>query len=388
MNTSSLLVAAPSNLREQRATRCIFFVAGLGMASWAPLIPFAKSRLGIDDGTLGLLLFCIAAGSMLLMPFAGRLIARFGCRALILACAVAFCIDLPWMMSAGTPLEMGAALLLFGAANGLLDVSMNAQAVIVERESGQARMSGFHGLYSIGSIAGAGGVSALLWLGLEPLHAIWLVVALIAAIVSLASASLLSKREPEGTRGPGGTLKALAHPRILLIAVLCFFIFLIEGAMLDWSAVFLHGERGMEKSHAGVGFTLYSIAVALGRLYGDRFVNAVGGAGVLTLGGLGAAAGLLVIVSVDHAGIALFGFMLTGLGLANLVPVLFTTAGNQPDVPSNFALPAVTLVGYTGLLSGPALIGEVARQSSLTAAFSAGVAIVLLVSVCARRLAR
>lgn len=358
------------------------------MACWAPLIPFAKSRLHVDDGTLGLLLLCVAAGSMLLMPFAGRLITRFGCRTLILACALIFCVDLPWMMSAGSPAEMGVALLLFGAANGLLDVSMNAQAVVVERESGQARMSGFHGLYSIGSIAGAGGVSLLLWLGLQPSHAIWLVVVLLAVIVIMASGHLLPKRAPEGTGAPGGTLRALAHPRVLLIALLCFLIFLIEGAMLDWSAVFLHGERGMEKSHAGFGFTLYSIAVALGRLYGDRLVNAVGGAGVLTLGGLGAAAGLLVIVSIDHAGIVLMGFMLTGLGLANLVPVLFTTAGNQPDVPSSFALPAVTLVGYTGLLSGPALIGEVARQSSLTTAFGAGVAIVLLVSVCARRLAR
>nr|WP_256736564.1 MFS transporter [Pseudomonas gingeri] len=376
-----------ANLRQQQATRGIFFVAGLGMASWAPLIPFVKSRLDIDDGTLGLLLFCIAAGSMLVMPFAGRAIARLGCRTLILACAAVFCLILPFMMYATSAVAIGAALLVFGAVNGLLDVSMNAQAVIVERDSGQARMSGFHGFYSIGSVAGAGGVSLLLWAGLGPLQAISLVAVLIALVVTQASAHLLARRPQEGAES-GGPLQALAHPAILLIALLCFFIFMVEGAMLDWSAVFLHTERSMEKSHAGFGYTLYSIAVALGRLYGDRLVNACGRQRMLMLGSACAAAGLLLIVLVDLPGIALAGFILTGIGLSNIVPILFTAAGNRPEVPSSFALSAVTLVGYTGLLSGPALIGFVAHHSSLSTAFSAAVVIMLLVCCSARRLTR
>lgn len=376
-----------SNVRQQRATRRIFFIAGLGMASWAPLIPFVKTRLDMNDGTLGLLLFCIAAGSMLVMPFTGRAIARFGCRALILACSVVFCLVLPFMMYATSVLAIGAALLLFGAVNGLLDVSMNAQAVIVERESGQARMSGFHGFYSIGGVAGAGGVSVLLWAGLMPLPAISLMALLIALVVSRAAPHLLAKRPVEPGES-GGTLQALAHPGVLFLAALCFFIFMIEGAMLDWSAVFLHTERSMDKSHAGFGFTLYSIAVALGRLYGDRLVNAVGRQRVLVLGSLCAAAGVLLLVSVDHTDVALGGFILAGAGLSNIVPILFTAAGNQPGVPSNFSLPAVTLIGYTGLLSGPALIGFIAHHSSLTAVFGAGVVIMLLVASCARRIAR
>nr|WP_256261950.1 MFS transporter [Pseudomonas gingeri] len=376
-----------ANLRQQQATRGIFFVAGLGMASWAPLIPFVKSRLDIDDGTLGLLLFCIAAGSMLVMPFAGRAIARLGCRTLILACAAVFCLILPFMMYATSAVAIGGALLVFGAVNGLLDVSMNAQAVIVERDSGQARMSGFHGFYSIGSVAGAGGVSLLLWAGLGPLQAISLVAVLIALVVTQASGHLLARR-PQESAESGGPLQALAHPAILLIALLCFFIFMVEGAMLDWSAVFLHTERSMEKSHAGFGYTLYSIAVALGRLYGDRLVNACGRQRMLMLGSTCAAAGLLLIVLVDLPGIALAGFILTGIGLSNIVPILFTAAGNRPEVPSSFALSAVTLVGYTGLLSGPALIGFVAHHSSLSTAFSAAVVIMLLVCCSARRLTR
>ncbi|MGY2169177.1 MFS transporter [Pseudomonas gingeri] len=387
MNTHVLHPQRVANLRQQQATRGIFFVAGLGMASWAPLIPFVKSRLAIDDGTLGLLLFCIAAGSMLVMPFAGRAIARLGCRTLILACAAVFCLILPFMMYATSAVAIGGALLVFGAVNGLLDVSMNAQAVIVERDSGQARMSGFHGFYSIGSVAGAGGVSLLLWAGLGPLQAISLVAVLIALVVTQASAHLLARR-PQESAESGGTLQALAHPAILLIALLCFFIFMVEGAMLDWSAVFLHTERSMEKSHAGFGYTLYSIAVALGRLYGDRLVNACGRQRMLMLGSACAAAGLLLIVLVDLPGIALAGFILTGIGLSNIVPILFTAAGNRPEVPSSFALSAVTLVGYTGLLSGPALIGFVAHHSSLSTAFSAAVVIMLLVCYSARRLTR
>ncbi|NWA02215.1 MFS transporter [Pseudomonas gingeri] len=387
MNTHVLHPRLAANLRQQQATRGIFFVAGLGMASWAPLIPFVKSRLGIDDGPLGLLLFCIAAGSMLVMPFAGRAIARFGCRALILACAAVFCLILPFMMQATSAVAIGGALLVFGAVNGLLDVSMNAQAVIVERDSGQARMSGFHGFYSLGGVAGAGGVSLLLWAGLMPLQAILLVVVLIALVVMQASTHLLPRRPTQSAESEG-TLQALAHPGTLFIALLCFFIFMVEGAMLDWSAVFLHTERGMEKSHAGFGYTLYSIAVALGRLYGDRLVNAIGRQRMLMLGGACATVGLLLIVLVDLPGIALAGFILTGIGLSNIVPILFTAAGNQAGVPSSFALSAVTLVGYTGLLSGPALIGLVAHHSSLTTAFSAGVVIMLLVCCSARRITR
>lgn len=385
MNAACPSIAA--NRLQQRATRHIFFVAGLGMASWAPLIPFVKTHLGIDEGTLGLLLFCIAAGSMLVMPLAGRAIARFGCKRLILSCAAIFCLVLPLMMLAGSVWEMAAVLLVFGAVNGLLDVSMNAQAVIVERESGQARMSGFHGFYSIGSVAGAGGVTLLLWAGLTPLQAIGLIVLLIALFTLAARGHLLARRVAESGES-GGTLQALAHPGVLFIAVLCFFVFMIEGAMLDWSAVFLHAERGLDKSHAGAGFTLYAIAVALCRLYGDRLVNAHGRQRMLMLGGACASLGLLLVVAIDLPAVALLGFVLTGVGLSNIVPILFTAAGNQPGVASSVALSAVTLIGYTGLLSGPALIGVVARHWSLTAAFAAGIVIMLLICASARRIAR
>ena len=183
---------ATENHRQQIATRAIFFLAGLGMAAWAPLIPFVKARLGIDDGTLGLLLFCLAAGSMAIMPFAGYLIGKLGCRTVLLGAGVLLCIDLPLLALLDVPLLMGVALGVFGAVNGIMDVAMNSQAIVVERESGQAKMSGFHGFYSLGGIAGAGGISLLLLLGIVPALAIGLIVVLIAILLPIVAGDLLT----------------------------------------------------------------------------------------------------------------------------------------------------------------------------------------------------
>ncbi|MBZ0045660.1 MFS transporter [Serratia sp. EWG9] len=374
---------AAENQRRQIATRAIFFLAGLGMAAWAPLIPFVKARLGIDDGALGLLLFCLAAGSMAIMPFAGYLIAKLGCRAVLLGAGALLCIDLPLLALLDAPLLMGAALGVFGAVNGIMDVAMNSQAIIVERESGQAKMSGFHGFYSLGGIAGAGGVSLLLLAGLAPTQAIGLIALLIAILLLIVAGDLLA-HGGIGERRRGGARWALAHGKILFIALLCFFVFLTEGAMLDWSALFLHAERGVAKSQAGIGFTLYAVAVACGRLYGDRLIGAIGRYRTLLLGSLCAAAGVLLTVTVPLASAAFGGLMLAGLGIANIVPILFNAVGNQKQVPPGQAFPAVTLVGYLGLLTGPALIGFIANYTSLALAFGCTLLCLLLVSISAK----
>lgn len=374
---------AAENQRRQIATRAIFFLAGLGMAAWAPLIPFVKARLGIDDGALGLLLFCLAAGSMAIMPFAGYLIAKLGYRAVLLGAGALLCIDLPLLALLDAPLLMGAALGVFGAVNGIMDVAMNSQAIIVERKSGQAKMSGFHGFYSLGGIAGAGGVSLLLLAGLAPTQAIGLIALLIAILLLIVAGDLLA-HGGIGERRRGGARWALAHGKILFIALLCFFVFLTEGAMLDWSALFLHAERGVAKSQAGIGFTLYAVAVACGRLYGDRLIGAIGRFRTLLLGSLCAAAGVLLTVTVPLASAAFGGLMLAGLGIANIVPILFNAVGNQKQVPPGQAFPAVTLVGYLGLLTGPALIGFIANYTSLALAFGCTLLCLLLVSISAK----
>lgn len=369
---------------EQIATRIAFFVSGLGMAAWAPLVPFAKLRLNLDDGSLGLLLLCIGAGSLLAMPLTGLLTGKLGCRRVILLAGLALCIDLPLLVLMDSTPGMGLALLLFGAAIGMIDVAMNIQAVIVERASGRAMMSGFHGFFSVGGIAGAGGVSLLLWLGLSPLAAVLATVLTIVLLLALAQKNLLRDSDAQD----GGPLFVLPRGWVMFIGALCFIMFLAEGSMLDWSALFLTTLRGVDHSQAGLGYALFSIAMTIGRLNGDRVVNALGRYKMLLLGSLCAAAGLALAVVCDSAAIALLGFMLVGLGASNVVPILFSAAGNQHDMPANLAIASVTTLGYAGILAGPALIGFIAQVSSLTVAFGCVTVLLLAVTASAKAVTR
>ncbi|HGM5493090.1 TPA: MFS transporter [Serratia fonticola] len=369
---------------EQNATRLAFFIAGLAMATWAPLVPFAKTRIGIDDGSLGLLLLCIGVGSIMAMPLTGLLTGKFGCRRVILLAGVALCIDLPLLVLMDSTLGMALALLLFGAAIGMIDVAMNIQAVVVERASNRAMMSGFHGFFSVGGIAGAGGVSALLWLGLGPLQATLIAVIAILALLFIASKNLL--RESGGDKE--GPMFVLPRGWVMFIGLLCFIMFLAEGSMLDWSALFLTTLRGMDHSQAGLGYALFSIAMTIGRLNGDRVVNAMGRYHVLLLGSLCAAIGLALAIAIDSAMASLIGFMLVGVGASNVVPILFSAAGNQRIMPANLAIASVTTVGYAGILAGPAVIGLIAQISSLTFALACVAALLLVVTASAKAVTR
>jgi len=256
------------------------------------------------------------------------------------------------------------ALLLFGAGVGLVDCVINIQAVIVERASGRTMMSGFHGLFSVGGIVGAGGVSGLLALGASPFVAAMVVVVLVLVALLLAAPGLL----PYGSSS-GGPAFAVPHGVVLFIGVLCFIVFLTEGAMLDWSAVFLITIRDIDPTHAGLGYTAFAITMTIGRLTGDWIVHHVGRGRIVVFGGLCAAAGLLLATLAPSWEAGLLGFALVGAGCSNVVPVLYSAIGRQNVMPEHIAIPAVTTLGYAGILVGPAAIGFVAHAWSLTGAF-------------------
>ncbi|CNI23407.1 MFS transporter [Yersinia pekkanenii] len=384
MTTKILRQTWLPDVAQQVSTRLAFFIAGLGMAAWAPLVPFAKERIGLSDGSLGLLLLCIGVGSMLAMPLTGMLTAKWGCRATILLAGAVLCLDLPLLVLMNTPIAMAMALLVFGAAMGIIDVAMNIQAVIVEKASGRAMMSGFHGLFSVGGIAGAGGVSALLWLGLSPLTAIIATVILMAILLLTANKNLL-----QGSGEPhDGPLFVWPRGWVMFIGFLCFVMFLAEGSMLDWSAVFLTTLRGIEPSQAGMGYAVFAIAMTLGRLNGDRIVNRLGRYKVLLGGSLCASIGIITAITVDSSIAAFMGFMLVGLGASNVVPILFTAAGNQTVMPTNLAVASITTIGYAGILAGPAAIGFIAQLSNLSVAFGGVAFLLLTVAASARAVTR
>jgi predicted MFS family arabinose efflux permease len=349
---------------ERISTRIVFFVAGFGMAAWAPLVPFAKTRAGIDEQTLGLLLLCLGVGSTMAMPLTGALVARLGCRRVIVAATALLCATLPFLAAASSPLPLAAGLLGFGASLGSIDVTMNIQAIIVERAGGRSMMSGFHGLFSLGGIVGAACVTALLAAGASPFGATLWVAAGIVAAVTVAVPHLLSY----GTGRVGPTF-ALPHGIVLFLGALCFIGFLAEGAMLDWSGIFLTSVRGVEMAYAGLAYAAFSTAMTICRLTGDSLVRRFGGTNVILFGGLCAAAGFLVVTLVPFWPMALVGCAMVGVGCANIVPILYTAVGRQTVMPEHLAVPAITTLGYAGILAGPAAVGFVAHLSSLSTAF-------------------
>ena len=273
------------------------------------------------------------------------------------------CLTLPLLAVISNQVLLGVALLLFGAGLGTLDCVVNIQAVIVERASGRPMMSGFHGLFSVGGIAGAGGVSALLSLGASPLLASLWVVALIGVLLFYATPSFL----PYGGAGDGPAF-AIPHGIVLFIGILCFTVFLTEGAMLDWSAVFLTSVRGVDPSHAGLGFTAFATTMTIGRLMGDGIVQRLGSTRIILFGGLLAGGGLALATLSPSWLAGLVGFALVGAGCSNIVPVLFTAVGRQKTMPEHVAVPAISTLGYAGILAGPAAIGFVAHATSLSLA--------------------
>nr|WP_314418949.1 MFS transporter [uncultured Erwinia sp.] len=366
MSMQNALTGVDSTARRA-STRAIFLVTGMAMGLWAALVPYAQIRTGAEAGDLGLLLLCLGGGSLVAMLASGRIIGRLGCRAVIVAGVVLYCLTLPLLAVFSDIRLLALSLLIFGMGVGLTDVAMNVQGTLVEQAANTPLMSGFHCLWSVGGIAGAGGGALLLGAGFSPLGAAFCTVALVL-LVTLGFLPSLLPTGGEEAQPEGG--KARPNFRLLLMAVMAMICFMAEGAILDWSGIFITLERGMAVEHAGWGFAAFAIAMSLMRLTGDRVVSALGRKRVLVVGGILGIIGYLLAVLTAGWAMSLFGFALVGIGAANIVPVLITLAGQEKAMPVNRSVAMVATLGYFGVLGGPALIGWVAHLSSLYVAFS------------------
>ncbi|MGJ4942125.1 MFS transporter [Bradyrhizobium sp. HKCCYLS1011] len=373
-------MSSPDQRAAKLATRLGFFVAGFGLAGWAPLVPFAKQHLAVDDATLGLLLLCLGIGSVAAMLLTGVLSARFGSKPIIITSGLGLAVMLPALSVAATPATLGAALFAFGAALGSLDVAVNIHAIEVERAEGRPLMSGFHAQFSIGGFAGSGLMTLLLAMQIDALVSAVLCSCLMGAAMVLAAPRLL-RASPQ----QAGPLIVIPHGFVVLLAALAGVMFLVEGAMLDWGALLLAGTKHLPETQAGIGYILFSIAMTAGRLGGDAVVSRVGDRAALFWGSSIAIAGFVVLLTVPVAALAMTGFLLIGLGASNLVPILFRRAGTQTRMPIELAVAAVTMVGYAGVLLGPAAIGFVAEFTSLQTAFWMLAALLTIVPLSAHR---
>jgi len=359
--TPSADLAAPI---VRHATRTGFFIAGFGLAVWAPLVPYVRERIEMSDALFGMLLLCIGIGSLTWMPLSGLLIARQGIRPVILGCVATLVLALLGMALTESIWLLGIALFCFGGSLGVLDVVLNVQSLLVERELGRRMMSNFHGMFSLGSICGALVLTGLLTLGLSPASGTLLMIALIVIANFLVMGGYLARKAPAG-----GVAFVRPSGLVLLVGALCFVVYLAEGAVLDWSALYLTGEKQLETSSGGLGYAAFALMVTVGRFAGGRVVNSLGTARVVAFGGLLAAAGIGLSIITDHWALALLGYGLCGLGCANVSPVLISSLSRQDAMPVHLAVTAATTVGFAGGLVGPAMIGLIAHFSSLTMAF-------------------
>ena len=359
------IMATDGSLRSAaNATRIAFIANGLAFSSWAPIIPFAKANTGVDEAALGLLLLCLGIGSVVSMPITGWLCARHGTRPMILISAMIMACALPFLAYLVEYWALAITLLIFGAAIGTLDVAMNIHAAEVEKRSGRALMSGFHGMFSVGAICGAGFVTLLISYGVAPLIATLCVMgSVIIAILWVQSHYLITKSDaPEPFRPPSGIVRWLA-----LLAGIAF---LIEGAIMDWGALLMIERAVFSMEQAALGYIAFSITMVIGRLSGDYVVPRIGRRAILLGGGTLVVLGLIAITTLPFPALNLIGFAVIGLGAANLVPVVFSAAGQQSDMDPNMAVASVTFVGYAGILLGPAIIGFGAQATSLPLAMA------------------
>ncbi|GAB3503262.1 MFS transporter [Spirosoma knui] len=374
-------LAAGQVIKARTATQLIFLVCGLGMSSWAPMIPLAKDRLGLNDADLGLLLLLLGGGSMLMMPASGWLVSRFGSRIVMAGAALLMALVLPLLLVLSSTVTMAVALFLFGSCIGAIDVAMNAHGVQVQNLYGKPIMSSLHGLFSVGGLFGSLGLGFLIKLGLNPVYAIVSIAALMVLITLTQYRNLFPLEIEQQAiakfsatdQKPASANQRLSwlNGRVLFLGLMCFAIFLAEGAILDWSAIFLRETKGAASEFAGVGYAAFSIAMATMRLAGDKLIARLNEKTVVVGGSLIGAAGLaLAVLSPGVVGV-LIGFVLLGLGAANVVPVFFSEAGRLPGISPTASIPVITTIGYTGLLTGPALLGFIAYHFSLSMAFVA-----------------
>lgn len=322
-----------------------------------------KHQLGLSDGALGLVLLGAAIGSLLAIPIAGRLISQYGAKSVALWSCISFCCALSLPALALGPLSLFLALFVFGAVGGTNGVAMNAQAVAIENLLERPVMSSFHAMFSLGGICGAiiGGLAISLGAS-SRMHLGMAGAVLLAATIALSPLHL----ETRGLEKKHPRLPLRDIPRaLLLLCVLGFCIFLSEGAIADWTAVYLSQTLRAAPGLAAAGYAVFSCAMTIFRLLGDRITVLLGRNRTIRFGAWTAAAGIACLIAAPTAGFALPGLALAGMGYSAIIPLVFAAAGRIPKISAASGIATVTGLGYIAFLIGPPMIGAVAQFTSL-----------------------
>ena len=342
----------------RRAVATLFLINGTLFATWVSRIPAIETARGMTHAQLGLALFALALGAMVAMPLSGLLSSRYGSDRVCRASSLGYAAMLPLLILAPNTFLFALALFGFGAGHGMLDVAMNSQAVSVEKAYRRPIMSSFHALFSTGGLLGAavgGGIAAL---GLSPATHFSLIAILLAGL-SLTTFRNLHPNKTQIARDYNDKVNLFPMPNraLITLGIIAICVMMGEGAMGDWSAVYLRRNLGTSEGLAAAGYAAFSIAMATGRFLGDPLAARFGPVQLVRGSALFAVAGLVLLLATPWSGAALIGFACVGFGFAPIVPMVFSAAGHRAGIHPGVALASVTTLGYLGFLLGPPAIG-------------------------------
>ncbi|CAN7350395.1 MFS transporter [Mesorhizobium sp. LjNodule214] len=346
----------------------VFLAGGIGIGAWAASLPSISAGLQIDKGTLGFVLLCFATGAIMTMTNVGRLVPRFGTRILCLVACTGFGLALIVAPHAPSVMSLGLVVAFAGASFGALDVLMNTDAAFLERRVGRHIMSSFHALFSVGNLGGAGICGLILSTGGNVqacLGVTGMGVILFGAAGCWLSEPHVSVRK--NSNEGAARLDPVQRRRLVLVGVVSFLALFSEGALMDWTAIYLVGNAGASESTGAFGFAVFAGMMAVGRVVGDAMAIAFGPARLLRLGAATSALALVVILGISTVPVIFLALILCGFGIANVVPLLFAAAGQIGGHAAGSAMSLVATLGYAGLLVGPAFIGMLAQATSLRA---------------------
>jgi MFS family permease len=375
--------------RARWAIAAMFMANGFVMGAWAPQIPLLMPRHEVTESVLGLLILVLGLGAVSAMLFAGRLITAYGGRRVLSWFSLALIPVLPMVVFSPNLWALALFMAVFGAMAGCMDVAMNAQAVEVERRLSKAIMSSSHGFWSLGGFfGGSAGSFVIAHWGSEVQS---LLTALVVAALVLGAMPFLLPEAPVVK-----SVETVAAPRtklfpkelhVWLLGFLALFSMVPEGAVLDWAAIYLQKELGSDVFVSGLGFAFFAGAMAVMRFMGDSVRNRFGAVRTLRLSGLLGAAGLMGGALAPYDWVAITSFAVAGLGVANMVPIMFSAAGNHPNLPSASAISIVTMVGYCGILVAPSSIGFLAEHLGFRPTYAGLSLLLVLVALVAARAA-
>jgi MFS family permease len=353
------IVSPPAVPKLARVTIFLaFFANGFLSTCWVVHIPRIRGLLGLSDGELGLILWAATLGLFLGMTLGGWIVDRY--QSQFVTGIATVCLGLATVLAviSTNRLALAFSLVPFGFFNGLLDVSMNSQAAVFEQRTGRSVMSSFHALFSLGALLGTLFGAALLAANFSPLAQV-----LFGAIPFLIVGCLMHRGliEEKRQNHSHGFFISLPSGKVVPLAIMAFVFFLTEGAIFDWSGVFLRTQLGVGLSAAGIGYAAFSLLMASMRFCGDFWVERFGRLPVFVTGTIVGATGLMLACLGRQYLVSVAGFGLVGIGLANCVPLIFSASARQSEAGFGRGIAAVASAGYFGLFAGPPIIGSIAQ---------------------------